>query len=100
MSGKTGTTEAHRSAGFLGYTNRYAGVNYIYDDSPDPGGICSFPLRQCYDRNLFGGNEPAETWFAAMTPVRGEFRRSHAATDRVALRGRRPWCPGAPALPA
>jgi len=73
MSGKTGTTEAHRSAGFLGYTNRYAGVNYIYDDSPDPTGICSFPLRQCYDGNLFGGNEPAETWFAAMTPIAENF---------------------------
>lgn len=73
MAGKTGTTEAHRSAGFLGYTNRYAGVNYIYDDSPEPTGICSFPLRQCYDGNLFGGNEPAETWFAAMTPIAENF---------------------------
>lgn len=73
MSGKTGTTEAHRSAAFLGYTNRYAGVNYIYDDSPDPTGICSYPLRQCYDGNLFGGNEPAATWFAAMTPIGEDF---------------------------
>lgn len=32
MSGKTGTTEAHRSAGFVGFTNRYAAANYIYDD--------------------------------------------------------------------
>lgn len=73
MSGKTGTTEAHRSSGFLGYTNRYAAVNYIYDDSPDPTELCSFPLRQCYDGNLFGGNEPAETWFAAMTPIAENF---------------------------
>lgn len=69
MSGKTGTTEAHRSSGFLGYTNRYAAANYIYDDSPDPTELCSFPLRQCYDGNLFGGNEPAATWFAAMSPI-------------------------------
>ena len=69
MSGKTGTTEAHRSAGFLGYTNRYAAVNYVYDDSPDPTDLCSYPLRRCYDGNLFGGKEPAETWFTAMTPI-------------------------------
>ena len=73
MSAKTGTTEAHRSAGFLGYTNRYAAVNYIYDDSPDPSDICSFPLRQCGDGDLFGGKEPAETWFTAMTPLADKF---------------------------
>ena len=73
MSGKTGTTEAHRSAGFFGYTNRYAAVNYIYDDSPDPSDLCSFPLRPCYDGDLFGGKEPAETWFTAMTPMAEKF---------------------------
>ena len=73
MSAKTGTTEAHRSAGFLGYTNRYAAVNYIYDDSPDPSDICSFPLRQCGDGDLFGGKEPAETWFTAMSPLAEKF---------------------------
>ena len=73
MSGKTGTTEAHRSAGFVGYTNRYAAVNYIYDDSPDPTDLCSFPLRRCYDGNLFGGNEPATTWFTAMNPIAEKF---------------------------
>jgi membrane peptidoglycan carboxypeptidase len=73
MSGKTGTTEAHRSAGFFGYTNRFAAVNYIYDDSPDPGDLCSFPLRPCYDGDLFGGNEPAATWFTAMTPIADKF---------------------------
>jgi membrane peptidoglycan carboxypeptidase len=73
MSGKTGTTEAHRSAGFLGYTNRYAAVSYIYDDSPDPTDLCSFPLRQCYDGDLFGGKEPAQSWFAAISPIAGDF---------------------------
>jgi len=73
MSGKTGTTEAHRSAGFFGYTNRFAAVNYIYDDSPDPGDLCSFPLRPCFDGDLFGGNEPAQSWFAAMTPIAEDF---------------------------
>ena len=73
MSGKTGTTEAHRSAGFLGYTNRYAAANYIYDDSPNPTDLCSFPLRQCYDGDLFGGKEPADTWFTALTPIAEDF---------------------------
>ena len=83
MSGKTGTTEAHRSSGFLGYTNRYAAVNYIYDDSPNPGDLCSFPLRPCYDGDLFGGNEPAQTWFTAMNPIAEDFGEvSMPPTDR------------------
>ena len=73
MSAKTGTTEVHRSSGFLGYTNRYAAVNYIYDDSTDPSDLCSFPLRPCEDGDLFGGKEPAETWFTAMSPIAEDF---------------------------
>ena len=73
MSGKTGTTEAHRSSGFLGFTNTLAAANYIYDDSPQPGELCSFPLRQCGSGDLFGGNEPARTWFTAMKPIATTF---------------------------
>ena len=73
MSGKTGTTEAHRSSGFVGFTNQLAAANYIYDDSSTPGELCSFPLRQCGDGNLFGGNEPARTWFTAMSPIATNF---------------------------
>jgi len=73
MSGKTGTTDAHRSAGFLGYTNTLAAANYIYDDSNDPGELCASPLRQCYDGNLTGGSEPARTWFGAMQPIANNF---------------------------
>jgi membrane peptidoglycan carboxypeptidase len=73
MSGKTGTTEAHRSSGFVGYTNHYAAANYIYDDSPNPSDLCSWPLRQCGDGNLYGGNEPAKTWFTAMMPLANSF---------------------------
>ena len=51
----------------------YAAANYIYDDSTDPGELCSFPLRQCGDGNLFGGNEPARTWFTAMKPIANDF---------------------------
>jgi membrane peptidoglycan carboxypeptidase len=73
MSGKTGTTEAHRSSAFLGFTNTLAAANYIYDDSTEPGDLCSFPLRQCGSGDLFGGNEPARTWFTAMKPIAENF---------------------------
>ncbi|MFI5509132.1 transglycosylase/D,D-transpeptidase PonA2 [Mycobacterium sp. NPDC051804] len=73
MSGKTGTTESHRSSGFVGFTNRYAAANYIFDDSSSPSGICSFPLRECGGGDLYGGNEPARTWFAAMEPIADDF---------------------------
>ena len=69
MSGKTGTTESNRSSAFLGFTSAFAAANYIYDDSPTPSELCSFPLRQCGSGNLFGGNEPARTWFSAMKPI-------------------------------
>ncbi|MDT5000676.1 MAG: hypothetical protein QOK12_2781, partial [Mycobacterium sp.] len=69
VSGKTGTTEAHRSSGFFGFTSAYAAANYIYDDSTTPSDLCSFPLRQCGSGNLYGGNEPARTWFTAMKPI-------------------------------
>jgi membrane peptidoglycan carboxypeptidase len=72
MSGKTGTTEAHRSSGFLGFTNAFAAANYIYDDSTTPSDLCSYPLRQCGSGDLFGGNEPARTWFTAMKVITPE----------------------------
>lgn len=73
MSGKTGTTESHMSSGFLGYTNHYAAAVYTYGDSPTPGEICSFPLRPCGSGNLYGGNEPARTWYDAMDPISNNF---------------------------
>lgn len=73
MSGKTGTTEAHRSSAFVGFTNQLAGAAYVYNDGPNPTGICSSPLRQCYDGDLYGGMEPARTWFEAMKPVATTF---------------------------
>jgi membrane peptidoglycan carboxypeptidase len=73
MSGKTGTTESHRSSGFVGFTSHYAAANYIFADSSTPSGICSFPLRECYSGDLYGGNEPARTWFEAMKPIANDF---------------------------
>ena len=69
MSGKTGTTESHRSSAFVGFTNQYAAANYIFDDTPTPSELCSWPLRRCSSGNLYGGNEPARTWYLAMKPI-------------------------------
>jgi membrane peptidoglycan carboxypeptidase len=77
MSGKTGTTEAHRSSGFVGFTSHYAAANYVFDDSTTPSDLCSYPLRQCGSGNLYGGNEPARTWFEAMKPIATEFGDVH-----------------------
>ena len=73
VSGKTGTTEAHRSSGFLGFTSHYAAANYIYDDSTTPTDLCSSPLRHCGEGDLYGGHEPARTWFTAMKPIATSF---------------------------
>ncbi|MDH6680850.1 membrane peptidoglycan carboxypeptidase [Rhodococcus sp. LBL1] len=73
MSGKTGTTESHMSSGFLGFTNNLAASVLVYGDSTTPGEICSAPLRPCGDGNLYGGTEPARTWYQAMTPIVGNF---------------------------
>jgi membrane peptidoglycan carboxypeptidase len=73
LSSKTGTTEAHRSSAFLGFTNTLAGASYIYDDSTTPGDLCSFPLRKCGSGNLYGGNEPARTWFTAIKPIANNY---------------------------
>ncbi|MGP3708444.1 penicillin-binding protein [Gordonia paraffinivorans] len=73
MSGKTGTTEAHRSSAFIGFTNQIAGAAYVYSDGPNPQGVCTSPLRSCYDGDLYGGMEPARTWFQAMKPIATKF---------------------------
>ncbi|MFD4181600.1 penicillin-binding protein [Rhodococcus sp. NPDC058514] len=69
MAGKTGTTESHMSSAFFGFTNNLAASVYVYADSPTPREICTSPLRQCGDGNVFGGNEPARAWYLAMKPV-------------------------------
>src|SRR5690606_18675717 len=61
------------SSAFLGFTDSLAAATYIYGDSPTPSEICSFPLRACGSGNLYGGNEPARTWFTAIKGVSGEF---------------------------
>ncbi|KAA0917985.1 transglycosylase domain-containing protein [Dietzia sp. ANT_WB102] len=69
MSGKTGTSEANRSSAFLGFTNHYAAAVYAFNDGTTTTELCTSPLRQCSYGNLFGGREPAQTWFSAFSPI-------------------------------
>src|SRR5699024_423471 len=69
VSGKTGTSEANRSSSFLGFTDKYAAAVYAFNDGTNTSELCSGPLRQCGNGNLFGGDEPAMTWFSAMNPI-------------------------------
>ncbi|MFP7365093.1 transglycosylase domain-containing protein [Corynebacterium callunae] len=60
---KTGTTESNQSSSFMGFNSNFAAVPYIYNDGTSTTSLCSSPVRQCGDGNLFGGNEPAQSWF-------------------------------------
>jgi membrane peptidoglycan carboxypeptidase len=71
MAGKTGTTQQHKSAAFVGVVPQMAGAVIAFDNSNAPRPLCDgagapFP---CRDGNIFGGKTPAETWFGAMKPL-------------------------------
>ena len=68
---KTGTTETHQSSAFLGFTRAFAAAPYIFNDGTQTTPLCTGPVRQCPDGNLFGGNEAANTWFQAAAGVPG-----------------------------
>ena len=69
VSAKTGTTDANQSASFLAFTNGLAGAVYAFNDGDSAAPLCSAPLRQCDTGDLFGGKEPARTWFEAVKPL-------------------------------
>lgn len=73
VSAKTGTTETFRSSAFLGYTPQLAAATYVYNDGTRPGPVCSSPLRPCSSGNVYGGTEPARTWYKAIGAMLGEF---------------------------
>lgn len=73
MAGKTGTTESHRSSAFLGFTNEFAAATYAFNDGPETSSLCKSPLRQCGWGDLYGGDEPARTWYTAFMPIVGHF---------------------------
>ena len=71
MAGKTGTTQQHKSAAFIGIVPQMAGAVIAFDNSNSPRPLCDgagapFP---CRDGNIFGGKTPAETWFGTMKPL-------------------------------
>jgi membrane peptidoglycan carboxypeptidase len=71
MAGKTGTTQQHKSAAFLGAVPQLSGAVITFDNSRSPRPLCdgSGAPFACGEGNIFGGKTPAETWFGAMKPV-------------------------------
>lgn len=71
MLGKTGTTQQHRSAGFVGATPQLSGAVLTFNDGRSPEGICdTAPPTLCGDSgNIFGGRIPARTWFDSMMKI-------------------------------
>ena len=67
MLGKTGTTQDHKSAGFVGSTPQLAAAVLTFNDSPTPRGICDGdPPALCGEGNIYGGKVPARTWLTTM----------------------------------
>ncbi|WP_414638867.1 penicillin-binding protein [Actinophytocola sp.] len=76
MIGKTGTTQAYKSAAFIGATPQLAASVMVFNDGPKPRPICDSqasgaPLRLCGTGSVFGGRAPARTWFEAMGEILG-----------------------------
>jgi membrane peptidoglycan carboxypeptidase len=71
MAGKTGTTQQHKSAAFLGFVPQMSGAVITFDNSRSPRPLCDSggaPFA-CRTGNIFGGKTPAETWYGAMKPL-------------------------------
>jgi membrane peptidoglycan carboxypeptidase len=71
VAGKTGTTQQHKSAGFIGFVPQLSGAVITFDNSNSPKPLCDgagAPFA-CGEGNIFGGKTPAQTWFGAMKPI-------------------------------
>ncbi|MFP5019299.1 penicillin-binding protein [Pseudonocardia phyllosphaerae] len=71
MSGKTGTTQQHKSAAFVGAVPEMSGSVITFDNSDSPRPLCDgggAPFA-CGEGNIFGGKTPARTWFGAVKPL-------------------------------
>ncbi|WP_165241342.1 transglycosylase domain-containing protein [Corynebacterium lizhenjunii] len=66
---KTGTSESNKSSAFLGFASGLAAAPYIYNDGTTNAPLCTAPVRQCVEGTLFGGMEPARTYFALASQV-------------------------------
>ncbi|MCE7004456.1 penicillin-binding protein [Kibdelosporangium philippinense] len=75
MVAKTGTTQIHQSAGFIGATPNLAGAVMTFSDGDSPKPICDGARPTlCRTGNIYGGKVPAETWFEAMKPLHKDIR--------------------------
>lgn len=71
IAGKTGTTQDHKSAGFIGIVPQMSGAVITFDNSDAPKPLCDgagVPFA-CGSGNIFGGKTPARTWFGAIKPI-------------------------------
>ncbi|NMI02311.1 penicillin-binding protein [Pseudonocardia sp. K10HN5] len=71
MAGKTGTTQQHKSAAFVGVVPQLSGAVITFDNSNSPKPLCDSagaPFA-CRSGNIFGGKTPARTWFGAVKPI-------------------------------
>ncbi len=87
MGGKTGTTQQHKSAAFIGIVPQMSGAVITFDNSSSPRPLCDgagSPFA-CRSGNIFGGKTPAETWFGTMTPLLDGPAGDPAAAGRGAL---------------
>lgn len=69
VAAKTGTTESHQSAAFMGFNSNFAAATYIYNDGTTISPLCTAPVSQCSYGSLYGGDEPAQTWFQAASAL-------------------------------
>ncbi|MGO1446497.1 transglycosylase domain-containing protein [Corynebacterium casei] len=69
IAAKTGTTESNQSAAFLGFNSGLSAAPYIYNDGTTTTPLCTSPVRQCGDGSLFGGTEPARSFFGMATQL-------------------------------
>lgn len=71
LAGKTGTTEAHKSAAFVGFNNKAAGFSYVFSDGRKTAPICTGPARTCDYGDIYGGNEPAQSLLTVFNSLPG-----------------------------
>ncbi|WP_027004201.1 transglycosylase domain-containing protein [Corynebacterium halotolerans] len=64
LAAKTGTTESNQSSAFLAFNSNISAAPYIYNDGTNTTPLCTSPVRQCSTGSLYGGLEPARSWFA------------------------------------
>jgi membrane peptidoglycan carboxypeptidase len=71
LAAKTGTTQIHQSAAFLGVVPQASGAVIAFDNSSRPRPLCDGPGAPfaCSSGNIFGGKTPAQTWFGTMTSL-------------------------------